>query len=147
MPFINIEPLPGEPIFVLHFEGQISSEDVKTAYQTTNAFWNDALRVTGWHIIIQLEKVENDFVDTINVLRATGETETQFSTVMPYITQYVVGTDAMSRLYSESRRLPQFGGRLVAPFRRYEDALEAARQNVRSRLAADASTLTVDKGE
>lgn len=136
MPFIKTEPMPDEPIYIVHFEGKVTGDDVKTAYLATNEYWTEHLRTTGMHVIIRLDRVDSNFLGTLEALRSSAEMEQMLKHVAPYLHQYVVGSDSQSVLYSESRQLPQFGGRPVPMFHHLEDALEAARLSIRNQLAA-----------
>jgi len=131
MTIASITQLPGEPIFVCVYEGEITAADIFDTYQTTGRLWKDELKTSGSHVITDLRQITNiTFVETMKSLQVTHEQEKVFASMMPYVHFYAVGSNVMAKLYVSSRRLPQFGGVTIPLFARYEDALDAARMAI-----------------
>ncbi len=130
MPFSKIEQLPGEPIFIITFEGEMTAADMEQASDTLFSWWTDDLKHTGSHLIMDILNVTKiSFVESMKSLRVTLEIEAKYAALMPYVHYYAVGTNALAKLWVNWRRL-QSGGRDVPMFTKREDAIMAAQTAV-----------------
>ncbi|MDX2161968.1 MAG: hypothetical protein SF162_11635 [bacterium] len=127
MPYLKTAQLPGEPIFIVLFDGVITPEDTLQSYLETAHLWYDDLRKTGSHIIIDARTAEGNFIDTMGALRQSVMQEQQLAEMMQHVQFYIVGTNALIKLYTHARQQQQFGGLNIPLFAGIEDALAAAR--------------------
>jgi hypothetical protein len=139
MPFVSVERLSDEPIFLVRFSGIVTRDDTISAYSATAQLWSDDLVRTGSHVITIVEDNPGDFASIIAVLQVSAEMDVLLHDIMQHVTQYHVSDRSMAQLYANARRLPQFGGREVSMFHTLDDAIAAARQNIASRVQSSNS--------
>lgn len=136
MPFIKIEQLPDEPIFICVFEGELVADDLAEAYGHVMPLWKDDFMEIGCHIIVDSLRVTKvSFIEALKAVRVSLGQQAVLSQQMPHVCWYIVGTSAMAKLYVSSRKLPQFGGVDVPLFVHYADALDAARTAIAAKRA------------
>lgn len=131
MPFSKIQRLPGEPVFIVCFEGEMTAADMEQASDTLFSWWTEDLKPTGSHLIMDILNVTKiSFTESMKSFKVTLDIEAKYADIMPYVHYYSVGTNALAKLWVNWRRL-QSGGREVPMFAKLDDAIEAARTNVR----------------
>lgn len=138
MPVTKVEQLPGEPIFHIAYEGEMTAEDLRASTELLATFWSDALKTSGSHILLDARNVSKiAFAESIKSFTVTRAIEADFAEMMPYVHYYVVGTNAMAKLWVNWRRMQS--GKSVPMFAHLDDALAAARTRIASIAAGESS--------
>ncbi|MFN8529103.1 MAG: hypothetical protein U0670_10860 [Anaerolineae bacterium] len=127
MPFVNVERLPGEPIFITTYEGLVTAADIIASYEAAPSLWTDDLAQTGFHVIIDARRATTNFTEALASLRPSAEYAQKYAEYVPHIRYYVVGTGAMVKLMVNFFHLAQFGGFEIPLYTELDDALKAAR--------------------
>jgi hypothetical protein len=134
MALSSVKRIPGEPIMISTFTGQVLLEDTRQSTAATLDF----IRETGGpvHVIADLTDIQASFMETLMILRdqaASGEGTTSD----PNVLLMLVGSHTMVKLFADAMSQPQFGGIQIPMFKSIEDALAAARVEIAHRGAAD----------
>ena len=125
MAFLGIRKLGDEPILISAFSGYISDEDLTASDQAMPEFipriQQDAI------IIIDVTGGTSSFTEVLHMLRHGGPAENVIG--FPFqLHMFLVGTDAMAKLYVDAARLKQFGSQQIPMFASLDAAIAAARQ-------------------
>lgn len=135
MPFIRIDPIPNEPIFILRFVGKISPRDTIEAFGASLSYWRETMIPTGCHIIVHSAADDgggNNFMESLEIARVANAQDTLLASIMQHVHFYTVSdtNDPMIKFFVDSRKLPQFGGRTMPLLSSVDAAIEAARHAI-----------------
>lgn len=121
---VRVEKLPDEPIIILHYEGHVDAETVKSAFLQSAEI---ASEIDGpVYRISDVRNGEGSFVDLMQVI-AEIRKGIPGSSADPRIRGVFVGSHHMARLYAGFLRQQQFGGTQLPFFHTLEDAFEYIR--------------------
>ncbi len=117
MPVI-VERLPGQPIIVLHYEGFLDLETVKSAFIQSAKL---ATEIEGTvYRIADVSNADSNFVEIVKIIKASranvqgNATDTKFQVIF-------VGQNQLIHLYTDT--LKQLGAAPIPIFHTMEDAM------------------------
>lgn len=115
---VTIERIPDKPIIILHYEGFLDLETVKSAFVQSAVL---AAQIDGTvYRIAEVNNADSNFVEVIKIIKASSAnvqgnaTDTKFQVIF-------VGQSQLIHLYTDA--LKQLGAAPIPIFHTMEDAL------------------------
>jgi len=115
---VTVERLPDQPIIVLHYEGFLDLETVKSAFVQSAAI---ATGIEGTvYRIADIRNADSNFVEVVNIVKASranvqgNATNTKFQVIF-------VGQNQLAHLYADA--LKHLGAAPIPVFHTMEDAM------------------------
>ena len=116
---VQVERIPDQPIIVLHYEGFLDLETVKSAFIQSAAF---AAGIEGTvYRIADIRNATSNFVEIVNILKAS-RTNVQGSAIDSKFQVIFVGQNQLAHLYADA--LKQLGAAPIPFFDTMEDAMQ-----------------------
>ena len=116
---VTVERLPGQPIIILHYEGFLDLETVKSAFIQSAKI---AAEIEGTiYRIADVRNADSNFVEIVNIIKASranvqgNATDTKFQVIF-------VGQNQLIHLYTDV--LKQLGAAPIPIFHTMEDAMQ-----------------------
>jgi hypothetical protein len=128
MTFVGIRKLDDAPILISTFSGYISEADLQASDLVIPEFLTQIDR--DGIIIIDVRGGTSDFAEVLHMLRHGAIRQNTEGDFPFQLQMFLVGTDALAKLYVDAARLKQFGGQQIPMFASLDAAIAAARQTV-----------------
>ena len=116
---VKVERLAGKPIIILHYEGFLDLETVKSAFMQSAVI---AKEIEGTvYRIADVRNADSNFVEIVNIIKASranvqgNATDSKFQVIF-------VGQNQLIHLYTDA--LKQLGAAPIPIFHTMEDAMQ-----------------------
>lgn len=116
---VKVERLAGKPIIILHYEGFLDLETVKSAFMQSAVI---AKEIEGTvYRIADVRNADSNFVEIVNIIKASranvqgNATDSKFQVIF-------VGQNQLIHLYTDA--LKQLGAAPIPIFHTMEDAIQ-----------------------
>jgi hypothetical protein len=116
---VTVERLPGQPIIVLHYEGFLDLDTIKSAFMQSAKF---AAEIEGTiYRIADVRNADSNFVEIVKIVKASranvqgNATDTKFQVIF-------AGQNQLIHLYTDA--LKQLGAAPIPIFHTMEDAMQ-----------------------
>ena len=116
---VKVERIVGKPIIVLHYEGFLDLETVKSAFMQSAVF---AAEIEGTvYRIADIRNADSNFVEIVNIIKAS-RANVQGSSIDTKFQVIFVGQNQLAHLYADA--LKQLGAAPIPFFDTVEDAMK-----------------------
>jgi hypothetical protein len=133
MAFLGIRKLDDAPILISTFSGYISEDDLNASDQVVPEYLAPIQQDVV--MIIDVRGGTSSFAEVLHMLKH-GAPQQNVGEFPFQIHMFLVGTDAMAKLYVDAARLKQFGAQHIPMFASLDAAIAAARQRTASQTVA-----------
>ncbi|MBI1276727.1 MAG: hypothetical protein GC179_01230 [Anaerolineaceae bacterium] len=116
---VTVERIPNKPIIILHYEGFLDLETVKSAFVQSAKLAADIQGII--YRVADVRNADSNFVEIVNIIKASranvqgNATDTKFQVIF-------VGQNQLIHLYADA--LKQLGAAPIPIFHTMEDAMQ-----------------------